>query len=75
MNRIEIVNIGHTITGMADETLLETLQRLGYKLRVSCRNGVCEICEVKLLQGEIKQRYPEKHIKIEAKSDGETVLA
>ncbi|MCP4598429.1 FAD-binding oxidoreductase, partial [Neptuniibacter sp.] len=43
--------------------------------RVSCRNGVCEICEVKLLQGEIKQRYPEKHIKIEAKSDGETVLA
>ncbi|MGI1671724.1 MAG: 2Fe-2S iron-sulfur cluster binding domain-containing protein [Neptuniibacter sp.] len=75
MNRIELVNIGHIIEGLAGETLLETLQRLGYKLKFSCRNGVCEICEVQLLEGEIQQRYPEKHINLKQKCDGVTVLA
>ena len=75
MNRIELVNIGHIIEGLAGETLLETLQRLGYKLKFSCRNGVCEICEVQLLEGEILQRYPEKHINLKQKCDGVTVLA
>ncbi|MGH1460513.1 MAG: 2Fe-2S iron-sulfur cluster-binding protein [Neptuniibacter sp.] len=75
MNQIELVNIGQTIEGLAGETLLETLQRLGYKLKFSCRNGVCEICEVQLLEGEIQQRYPEKHINLEQKCDGVTVLA
>ena len=75
MNQIEIVNIGHTLWGLPGESLLDTLNRLHYKLRVSCRNGVCEICEVQLLEGEIKQRYPEKHIILKRADERVTVLA
>lgn len=64
MNQIEIVNIGHTLRGQPNETIYETLCRLGYQLRVSCRNGVCQICEVNLINGEVRQRYPELHIKL-----------
>ena len=61
-HQIVIENIGHSLTGQAGETLLESLQRHGYKLRVGCRNGVCEICEVRLIEGEIVQSYPEKKL-------------
>ena len=42
------------------ETLLQVLERLGYGMRCSCRNGVCEICEVRLSQGELQQHYPRR---------------
>lgn len=61
-HQIEIENVGCIIDGQPGETLLDSLQRQGYKLRVGCKNGVCEICEVRLLQGEVVQRYPEKHL-------------
>ncbi|WP_415899466.1 2Fe-2S iron-sulfur cluster-binding protein [Neptuniibacter sp. QD48_11] len=63
---ILIENNGDEIPSGSDETLLESLHRAGYKMRVSCRNGVCEICEVKLLEGEIKQRYPELHLSVDS---------
>lgn len=63
--RIWIENAGIAIDCLTDETIYDALKRQGYHLRVSCRNGVCEICEVQLLQGEIRQRYPEKHLKLE----------
>jgi len=68
-HQIEIVNIGHTITGQSGDTLLKSLERYGYKLRVGCKNGVCEICEVVLLQGEVVQSYPEKHLALLENSD------
>ena len=62
---ILIENRGVKIPSRSGETLLDSLQRAGYKMRVSCRNGVCEICEVELLQGEIEQRYPELHLAVD----------
>lgn len=73
---IEIESIGHQIKGRTGETLLDSLNRHGYKLRVSCRNGVCEICEVTLLQGEIVQRYPVKHLTLDKTANvEESILA
>ena len=42
----------------AGETLLDALEGAGYRMRKSCRNGVCEICEMRLQRGTVKQRYP-----------------
>ncbi|WP_286240436.1 2Fe-2S iron-sulfur cluster-binding protein [Neptuniibacter halophilus] len=66
MPRIEIENLGLSLEADPGETLLQSLRRNGYRMRVSCRNGVCEICEVQLLQGEIRQHYPEKHLQLDA---------
>ena len=75
--RVEIANIEHTLISLSGETLLDTLQRCGYGLRTSCCNGVCEICEVQLLYGDIVQRYPEKHLSLKEdnKKGGVNVLA
>lgn len=75
MSHIEITNLGQTLLGIRGETLLDTLQRLGYKIRISCRNGVCQICEVQLQQGEIKQRYPEAHIKLSKQQSPQIIYA
>lgn len=73
---IEIENIGRQIKGRSGETLFDSLNRHGYKLRVGCKNGVCEICEVSLLQGEIVQRYPVKHLTLDQSLNvEESVLA
>ena len=45
-----------------DETLLQVVERYGYRMLRSCQNGVCQICEYKLLSGEVLQRYPERHL-------------
>ncbi|WP_067862991.1 FAD-binding oxidoreductase [Neptuniibacter marinus] len=76
-HKIEIENIGRILMGQSGETLLESLWRHGYQLRVGCRNGVCEICEVRLINGEIIQHYPEKHLKLNKKINQmtEVVLA
>ena len=42
-----------------NETVLETLERHGFRMRKSCKNGVCEICEYQLLSGRVEQRYPQ----------------
>lgn len=41
------------------ETLLDALENAGYYMRNSCRNGVCQICEIGLLRGAVTQRYPQ----------------
>jgi CDP-4-dehydro-6-deoxyglucose reductase len=41
------------------ETILETLERFGYRMRKSCKNGVCEVCEYQLISGRVDQRYPQ----------------
>lgn len=74
-NRIHVVNDGKTITRLAGETVLETLQRHEYPIRVSCRNGVCQICEIRLIQGEVVQRYPELHAQCDANSDARLLYA
>ncbi|MBY4676916.1 2Fe-2S iron-sulfur cluster-binding protein [Marinobacterium arenosum] len=49
---------GRSLRLGAGETLLDGLERNGYRMRRSCRNGVCEICQITLLEGEVVQRYP-----------------
>ncbi len=60
--RVLLADIDRVIETGPGETLLQALERLGYGMRRSCRNGVCEICEVSLLQGELQQRYPRRHL-------------
>jgi len=74
-HQVVIDNLERSLTVLDGDTLLQSLQRQGYQMRVSCRNGVCEICEVQLLQGEIRQRYPEKHLNLNQGETPETVLA
>ena len=38
------------------ETLLGAIQRNGYWMRQACRNGVCELCQGKLLDGVVELR-------------------
>ncbi|WP_432696909.1 2Fe-2S iron-sulfur cluster-binding protein [Marinobacterium sp. YM272] len=44
------------------DSLLEALSDAGYPVRSSCRNGNCEICEAALLQGAVRQTYPQLHL-------------
>ena len=59
----------------AGETVLATLERHGYRMRRSCRNGVCEICEVELLSGCVQQRYPLCTLENNNQPSGKTVRA
>ena len=54
-----INDLDEPLTVEGQETVLETLERFGYRMRKSCRNGVCEICEYQLLAGRVEQRYPQ----------------
>jgi len=64
-----VLNDQYRLVAENGETLLQTMQRYGYRMRTSCRNGVCEICEAELLEGRLQQRYPAKLID---SSDNET---
>jgi len=55
---LKITGVEQSLELQPGETLLAALERYGFKMRRSCRNGVCEICQVTLLQGEVQQRYP-----------------
>lgn len=55
---MHLAGLKQSIELQSGETLLAALERNGYRMRRSCRNGVCEICQVSLLQGEVEQRYP-----------------
>ncbi|RTE64469.1 2', 3'-cyclic nucleotide 2'-phosphodiesterase [Amphritea opalescens] len=52
------VNEQHVIEADAGVSIFDSLSRAGYRMRISCRNGVCQICKTTLLQGAIVQRYP-----------------
>lgn len=53
------------------ENLLMLLKQKGLTYRNSCRNGVCQICEIELLSGELFQRYPEQYFSVKK---GETAV-
>lgn len=55
--------------------VLDNLVAVGYKMRSSCRNGVCEICKATLLQGSITQRYPELELNIEEGQEPSPIYA
>lgn len=44
---------GKSVQLQLDETLLEAAERCGVEIDYSCRVGLCGVCTVKLLQGEV----------------------
>jgi len=50
---------GQQVSVQRDQTLLDALEQAGFRMRKSCRNGVCEICEIQLQRGSVRQRYPQ----------------
>jgi len=74
-HHIELQGLGISLQAAAGETVLATLERYGYRMRRSCRNGVCEICEVVLLSGSVRQRYPQCTLNSDNNLSGTTVKA
>jgi CDP-4-dehydro-6-deoxyglucose reductase len=52
------VNEQYVIDAEPGLSIFDSLRQAGYRMRISCRNGVCQICKTTLLQGHIEQRYP-----------------
>lgn len=50
--RIQLVPAVLSFTAAADETLLAAAGRAGIAVPAACRNGVCELCEARLVRGE-----------------------
>lgn len=50
--RITISPAGLRFTAAADQTLLNAADRAGIAVPAACRNGVCELCEARLVSGE-----------------------
>ncbi|MEH6575599.1 MAG: 2Fe-2S iron-sulfur cluster-binding protein [Amphritea sp.] len=57
------------------DSVLQALESAGFRMRRSCRNGVCEICKCSLLEGAISQRYPELVLDIKEGQKPSLVLA
>ncbi|AIL33021.1 class I ribonucleotide reductase maintenance protein YfaE [Basilea psittacipulmonis] len=43
----------HSIDVIDGETLLETLERVGYDIEFQCREGFCGSCRTKVISGEV----------------------
>ena len=69
---IEVNNI-HSIRCEPAETILLALERAGYKMRRSCRNGVCQICKARLTAGPVIQRYPELQVNIQGGDEPQVI--
>lgn len=52
--RIRLADSGVTLTAQPGETLLETLERSGYRPDFSCRAGACATCRLKALSGKVR---------------------
>lgn len=57
--QLHLNDIAQPVRCLPGQTLLAALEEAGYRMRRSCRNGVCEICEVRLQHGRVQQRYPQ----------------
>ncbi|TCK06057.1 2Fe-2S iron-sulfur cluster-binding protein [Marinobacterium mangrovicola] len=56
--QIRVQGVEQVIQAGSGETLLSALEQAGVPVRHACRNGVCEICEARLIVGAVTQRYP-----------------
>jgi len=53
--RIKLADSGVTLMARPGETLLETLERSGYRTPFSCRAGVCATCQLHVVAGQVKR--------------------
>lgn len=52
-SRLRVADSGAVLDTQPGETLLETLERHGYRPDFSCRAGACGTCRLRLLAGEV----------------------
>jgi len=53
---VVIDSTGMTYRVQADESIMEVLERNGFDIDYSCREGICGTCETYVLEGEITHR-------------------
>jgi ferredoxin-NADP reductase len=51
--RIRLADSGAVLNAQPGETLLETLERSGYRPDFSCRAGACATCRLRVLSGQV----------------------
>jgi ferredoxin-NADP reductase len=51
--RVRLADSGAVLAAQPGETLLETLERSGYRPDFSCRSGACGTCRLKLVGGRV----------------------
>jgi ring-1,2-phenylacetyl-CoA epoxidase subunit PaaE len=54
---IRLANSGAVLETQPGETLLETLERYGYRPDFNCRSGACGTCRLWLLSGQVRNGY------------------
>jgi len=64
--RVQVQGVSQTLLAEAEQPLLEVLGAAGLPVRHACRNGVCEICEARLLRGQVVQSWPAARIQAAA---------
>ena len=52
--RIHLADSGATLQAQPGETLLETLERCGYRPDFSCRAGACATCRLRVVSGKLQ---------------------
>lgn len=56
--RVRVKGMARILLAAEDQPLLEVLRAADLPVRHACRNGVCEICEARLVRGEVVQSWP-----------------
>ena len=51
MPAITVSGMGVVFDGRRDETLVDTIARAGYSMRIGCRRGGCGLCRVRVESG------------------------
>jgi ferredoxin-NADP reductase len=60
-SRVRLAESGAVLAARPGESLLETLERHGYRQPFSCRAGACGTCRLKLLAGRVRNGEGEGH--------------
>jgi ferredoxin-NADP reductase len=55
--RIRLAESGAILETHSGETLLEALERYGYRPDFNCRSGACGTCRLRLLSGQVRNGY------------------
>lgn len=60
--QLRVLGVEQTLVAAAGQPLLAVLTDAGLPVRHACRNGVCEICEARLLHGKVVQGWPQARL-------------
>ncbi|MBV5257586.1 2Fe-2S iron-sulfur cluster binding domain-containing protein [Synechococcus moorigangaii CMS01] len=51
------INETQTFTVPENEFILRSIEKQGFQIPFSCRNGACTTCAVRVLSGDLEQKY------------------